>query len=188
MKPVIMISIKPKYVKEILNGNKTIEIRKRFPKDFVGWVYIYCTKDNNNLLHKNCIDIWWIEDRDFQKENKRLGLKQQPIYNGMVVARFWCEKVDYYEDVCFWSEENEKASCVTPSEFFDYMNHIKCHRSCCLIHITKLEIFEKPKDVSEFYKCEYIEATTIRDSERVFKPYLPLTRAPQSWCYVEVQL
>ena len=40
----ILISIKPYWVAKILNGEKTIEIRKRFPKDYVGWVYIYCTK------------------------------------------------------------------------------------------------------------------------------------------------
>ena len=44
----ILMSIKPKYVAKILNGEKTIEIRKKFPKDYVGWVYIYCTKDKKH--------------------------------------------------------------------------------------------------------------------------------------------
>lgn len=30
-----MISIKPQWVAKILNGEKTIEIRKKFPKDYV---------------------------------------------------------------------------------------------------------------------------------------------------------
>ena len=90
----ILMSIRPKWVAKILNGEKTIEIRKKFPKDYVGWVYIYCTKENSNFLHNNCIDIWWVEDRDFQKKNKRLGLEQQSILNGKVVAIFWCDKVE----------------------------------------------------------------------------------------------
>ena len=90
----IMLSDQPKWVAKISNGEKKIEVRKRFTSDYVGWLYIYCTKDKNNLLHKNCADIWWVEDKDFQKKNKRLGIKQQPIHNGKVVARFWCDKVE----------------------------------------------------------------------------------------------
>ena len=40
----ILMSIQPQWLAKILNGEKTIEIRKKFPKDYVGWVYIYCTK------------------------------------------------------------------------------------------------------------------------------------------------
>lgn len=42
----ILMSIRPQHMAKILNGKKTIEIRKKFPKDYVGWVYIYCTKDS----------------------------------------------------------------------------------------------------------------------------------------------
>ena len=42
----ILISIKPKWVAKILNGEKTIEIRKTMPKcDLPIDVYIYCTKE-----------------------------------------------------------------------------------------------------------------------------------------------
>ena len=41
----IMISIQPQYVEKILNGEKTIEIRKTMPKcELPCKVYIYCTK------------------------------------------------------------------------------------------------------------------------------------------------
>ena len=40
----LMLSIRPEHLVNILNGNKTLEIRKTVkPKDFIGWVYIYCT-------------------------------------------------------------------------------------------------------------------------------------------------
>ena len=51
----ILLSIKPKYVAEILNGEKTIEVRKRFPKDYKGWVYIYCTKEDSLIKLQICI-------------------------------------------------------------------------------------------------------------------------------------
>ena len=44
MSKSIMISIKSEHVVNILNGKKTLELRKSVPKDFVGWVYIYVTK------------------------------------------------------------------------------------------------------------------------------------------------
>lgn len=41
----ILISIKPEYVEKILNGEKTIEIRKTKPNiELPCKVYIYCTK------------------------------------------------------------------------------------------------------------------------------------------------
>ena len=42
-------SIKPKYVAKILNGEKTIEVRKSKPKSKLPiQVYIYCTKGKKN--------------------------------------------------------------------------------------------------------------------------------------------
>lgn len=46
----LMISIQPKHLVNILNGNKTLELRKTVPKDFKGWVYIYCTKGKPKLI------------------------------------------------------------------------------------------------------------------------------------------
>lgn len=43
MSKAILLSIRPEWVAKILNGEKTIEVRKQFPKDYRGWVYIYCT-------------------------------------------------------------------------------------------------------------------------------------------------
>ena len=197
----ILMSIKPQHVANILNGIKTLEIRKKFPKDYVGWVYIYCTKDKNNLLHKNCANIWWVEDKDFQKKNKRLGIEQQPIYNGKVVARFWCDNVEeillkqngnYYTNTL----SNNKLltqSCLTQSEIFDYLDGNWKQKFCSYwyggyaIHITKLEIFDKPKEISEFKHNIKVDCYNayIDDEIKELRQF-PLTRAPQSWCYVEV--
>ena len=45
----ILMSIRPQWVAKILNKEKTLEIRKHFPKDYVGWVYVYCTKGKPNI-------------------------------------------------------------------------------------------------------------------------------------------
>ena len=46
----ILISIKPKWVAKILNGEKTIEVRKTAPKcELPCEVYIYCSKGKETL-------------------------------------------------------------------------------------------------------------------------------------------
>lgn len=91
----ILMSIQPKWVDKILNGEKRIEIRKRFPKDYRGWVYIYCTKDNKNELYK------WSENCGYFCNDFWVGLHHQPccpqILNGKVVARFYCENVERFD-------------------------------------------------------------------------------------------
>ena len=153
------MSIKPQWVSKILNGEKTIEIRKRFPKDYVGWVYVYCTKDKKyaNLINRG------------------------GFLTGMVVARFWCDKVeeiakeDYYPNddlmsATMWFEFHTKTmdkeqilkkSCLRKSELHNYLNLKRGYA----IHITKLEIFDEP---------------------RTLQPFFDLDRPPQSWCYIEI--
>ena len=46
----ILLSIKPEWIAKILNGKKTVEVRKKFPKDYVGWVYLYCSKNGKDLI------------------------------------------------------------------------------------------------------------------------------------------
>lgn len=168
----ILMSIKPKWVVKILNGEKTIEIRKKFPSDYVGWVYIYCCKQRKNEIgcHINYEKV-----------------------DGKVVARFWCDKV---EDVKFnmdyvfgglyntQSYSNEKCferdCCLSQKELDNYLNknNNKRDKVGVAIHITKLKIFDKPKELKEF-------TPRYEDRAGVYYGY-PLTRAPQSWCYVEV--
>ena len=52
MNKELMISIQPKHLVNILNGNKTLELRKTVPKDYKGWVYIYCPKGIKEILYK----------------------------------------------------------------------------------------------------------------------------------------
>ena len=171
MSKAILISIKPKWVAKILNGKKTFEIRKRFPKDYVGWVYIYCTKDKKyaNLINRG------------------------GFLTGMVVARFWCDKVENiqciwsyaagncYEPETFYEHDLLEKSCLTYSELNEYLNG----KNGYAIHITKLEIFDKPKEIGEFNTKHYPQfAGLVKNT--IHYELQPLTKAPQSWCYIEV--
>lgn len=176
----IMISIKPKWVAKILNGKKTIEIRKRFPSDYVGWVYIYCTKDNKGYLTEYL-------DKETNKHlfysyelGKNIG------FNGKVVARFWCDKVDDYVNGSKWSWKSGcpmwgacndyeyilKDTCLTEDELYDYCEDL----AFSAIHITKLEIFDRPKELKEFSNCDKYPYTKY------------IGKAPQSWRYIKEEL
>ena len=162
----ILMSIRPKWVAKILNGEKTIEIRKKFPKDYVGWVYIYCTKDKKyaNLINRG------------------------GFLTGMVVARFWCDKV---EEIKFDDKDIQRQACLTEDELFDYLfinepYHEDMHKGYG-ISITKLEIFDKPMFLYNFYQYSHKKKDGYAMGEEIVNEYYkPLTRAPQNYCYVEI--
>lgn len=195
----ILMSIRPQWVAKILNGEKTIEIRKRFPSDYVGWVYIYCTKDSKKGWCMNGING---NETYYQKYDRNAVYSELHNYigNGKVVARFWCDNVEQV----FWLNPRAdehipflkscdllKCACLYQDELEEYVGDNKS----CAIHITKLEIFDKPKEISEFKTKLHIKGgcKNCPQNTGFSMPYcktcdflLPLTRAPQSWCYVEV--
>ena len=182
MEKAMILSIRPEWVVKILNGEKTIEIRKKFPKDYVGWVYIYCTQDKANLLHKNCADIYWIEDKKFQAENKKLGVPETPILNGRVVARFWCDAIDGVEQISGWDFDiwARKAS-ISEDEFSDILPDNLVGYA---IHILNLQIFDKPRILDSFYKPNSSKCKDEYDSKK-FRQVFGINRAPQNYCYIE---
>lgn len=122
----IMLSIRPKWVAKILNGDKTIEIRKKFPKDYRGWVYIYCTKSRPNLY------------RHFTGKYIHLATEYTScLNNGKVVAMFYCDKVEI---------NKADGSCVSWGDIMEYTNGNNFYG----IHISKLEIFHQVKELSDF--------------------------------------
>jgi len=183
----ILMSIKPQYVAKILNGEKTIEIRKKFPKKYVGWVYIYVTKGLPHLAKTYANDYEIYDETQWDKDFLDL--------NGKVIARFWCDKVEDFE-FCEFSKykdnlelynecvrkDNElcKKACIGCVQMVQYLDTKAIGKDMFgkAIHITNLEIFDKPKDISEFM------IHNIK-KEHVFNNFR-LTRAPQSWCYIEV--
>lgn len=190
----ILMSIRPEWVAKILNGEKTIEIRKKFPKDYVGWVYIYVTKGKDRLV--------WDIDGHICIDNEHYAYGDEEL-NGKVVARFWCDKVEEIvfslkgmETKSLNTKELLKSSCLTNEQLENYLPTSNGKA----IHITKLEIFDKPKEIGEFRKyCDkhfnwwtnkclgckaYTPDTDIEDYCN--KNKLSLTRAPESWCYVEI--
>ena len=195
----ILISIKPKWVAKILNGDKTIEIRKTMPKcDLPIDVYIYCTKEE--YLYRT--------NQGYLSSKKPLQVGKGTEYSfaysdeGKVVAKFTLNKVEDifqgmtqtgtmfdWEEYLRTKEINSlqilDKSCLSRNELSSYLDYYtKKSIYGYAWHISNLVTFDKPKELSEFM---------VKDKQGSFKkPYKInavkyLTKAPQSWCYVEAE-
>ena len=179
MKAVLM-SIQPKWVEKIANGEKTIEVRKTCPKIETPFkCYIYDTQVNN------------LSNR-YSK-----GYKVALIGKGKVIGEFICDNIiDFWYDKGFYlpTGKLKTDTCLTNTEFYDYGKDKPLYGW----HISDLKIYDKPKELSEFRTpcevefgtfecrgCHYYFAGTnyaepyCRDGERI------ITRPPQSFFYVE---
>lgn len=195
----ILLSIKPKWVAKILNGEKTIEVRKKFPENYRGRVYIYCTKNGIGYARKSK-DSWFVG------VNKDNPLWKYYMLNGKVVCSFKCykvEEIEYRHGHFYLTEQEIKdgeyrgdaafKSCLAQDELHSYLQG----KNGYAIHISDLKIFDKPKELSEFQKyCmqminDFIAPIGLKYDKNTFQNYknhsgLTLTKAPQNFVYVEM--
>lgn len=192
----VLISTRPKWCEKIANKVKRLEIRKTAPKLKPPFkVYVYCTKGPLYLNSHN--GYVYLEESD------RLGFRGQGLYqrlNPGVIGEFVCYRIDYWnhqihDDDTITLERASELSCVSEDELVEYadLGHFYAW------HISDLKIYEKPMALYEFYHkcekmacewCEHLKYQQVNSDERDYDcEYLngniPLSRPPQSWCYVE---
>lgn len=105
--------------RDLLNGDLSVLVRKKFPSDYVGWVYIYVAKGGETLWRHNNLCTFGKLSKDVEKQfcaygknwrelddklfdflyknGIRVGISRgvdATLLNGKVVARFWCDKVE----------------------------------------------------------------------------------------------
>lgn len=200
----ILMSISPEWLVKILNGQKTVEIRKTAPSEdkLPISVYLYCTKGNGtrrfNLLKDKCDEFhlgWEYTSKGHENVN---DIVSRP-FNGKVVAKFelYCVYDIYplFPEECMTAEILQKA-CVTERQALDYSMGMKLKAW----FIRDLEIFDKPMFLSDFYECgkpirKYDGAETLARSIGLLPPlpedkteYADHPCVPQSWRYVEVPI
>lgn len=188
----VLISIQPKWCELIASGEKTMEVRKTRPKIETPFkCYIYQTKAKQ-VEHCDGFDITYYG-------------------NGKVICEFVCDRI--YELPCgvnqpFWLKEK---TCIDDEHYKNYLGNKNGYGW----HISDLKIYDKPKELGEFRKCDiycgdckHIVLPTDRlplsdcdrrcdkfnkdllfyDSFNRCEECLELntiTRPPQSWCYIE---
>ena len=192
----ILISIQPKWCEKILNGEKTIEIRKTMPKCALPCkVCIYCTKDTKRILAGTPLveKSWkcWNRNEWNTKEKKAYGYG---AYNGKVIGEFVCDKITNYtlKDLFYGMDEIsnsdvENESCVDIDSLLVYIGEKKHIYGW---HISDLKIYDKPKELNDFCKPCKITPPMCDDRCEYYSDYSGVcmnyvNRPPQSWCYVE---
>ena len=169
----VLISIQPKWCELIASGKKTVEVRKTKPKiDMPFKCYIYCTygegliEANDEVLPNHLIEY---------KVSK--GKTWGNCCNGKVIGEFVCDFI--YHNISFDCSQ----SCVSVSELKEYSNG----KPLYAWHISDLVIYDKPKELSEFfYACDKPKGTDCSEClDRRENKCKAITRPPQSWCYVE---
>lgn len=190
----VLISIQPKWVEKIAIGQKTIEVRKSKPKLETPFkCYIYQTKSKDNAIYKQ--------------------YKVNDMRSGKVIGEFVCDRIDTY----LYDQEFDESmgvylnnygyditshelgqTCLSYKEFEKYGNTNMLYGW----NITNLKIYDKPKELSEFYSakwdmpCDHKKrgfnmdfCMAYENGSHFCKECIcdkkRLARPPQSWCYVE---
>ena len=184
MNKSVLIAIQPYYVFLIIARamgwnipqDKTVEVRKDFPKDSA-WnkrVHIYCSKNRRSF--------------------NRIPKQYQPLmekFLGKVVGEFVCAKIEMYDyfikkpldelidgEYRHYLTCNElERTCLRAKELEKYLNEEDGYGW----HISDLKIYDKPKELGEFKTPN--KAIIARTFNLEYGK--PLSRPPQSWCYVE---
>lgn len=94
------------------------------------------------------------------------------LYSGKVIGEFVCRTIDTYgynKDGYGLKDESKLLglSCLTSKELYSYLQGAKAYGW----NISQLVIYDKPRELSEFGVVGKVG-------------FKPLTRPPQSWCYV----
>lgn len=196
----VLISIQPKWVEKIANGEKTIEVRKTAP-EVPFKAYIYCTKAKPYLYREANLPFELFLDSQLYKGD---GYDDR-LFSGKVIGEFICDKVDkiiplqhtYYNyiglpianitEYGIWNDDLAQM-CLKKKEIYNYGKGKMLYG----LHINNLKIYDKPKKLREFYtkktcnsckKSGYESTACVYDED--CKIPMPITRAPQSWQYVE---
>lgn len=199
---MILASLKPYYYYLIAEGKKTIEVRKSGLKNLPQDIVFYMSKDKKSFAKI---------PKEYQEKYRR--------HFGKVGLKFVCDKVLEWKYLPDHTDENEceyyivskdgHATCLTYDEIENYGKGKPLYGW----HISDLKIYDKPKELGEFYKpLKYDEDGVICgtkqemsniyewDCETVFnkkytectltecpqlQKFYRLNRPPQSWYYVE---
>lgn len=187
----ILISIKPQWIEKILNGEKTIEIRKTKPNiELPCKAYIYCSYSKKPMKDLCCYSL---NTGNYKLMNKEEYDKDFAFsVNGSVVAEFMLNKIE-----TLWQNNKnktstaivvdkaifEKQTCMTWEQYCEYH---KCkngkYPNSYAWHIDDLKVYDKPKELSEFSVCK-AKIDCGYGNYNIYNKILQ--RPPQSWCYVE---
>lgn len=182
----VLISIRPQWCEKIASGKKTIEVRRSAPKEVPFKCYIYETKGQYVKFTHGA--------------HTKYGYGR-----GKVIGEFICDRI-ICSQAYFDSQgknhltnvfpDDIKKTCLDEYDLWDYIagKAVKANQMYdgYLWHISDLKIYDKPKELSEFYtkkKCNSCNKSGYESTACMYdedcKVPMSITRAPQSWQYIE---
>lgn len=172
----VLISIRPEWVARITSGKKTLEVRKNRPKlELPFKCYIYETQGRTETP--------WIDEDGHTIFKGR----------GLVIGEFLCDtilpiQVECSSPVALGAGIEIPGTCLTDRQILEYLGNGKQGYAW---HISKLEIYDAPKSLSEFRRicdkecnCDGCAKYWANGGDCGINS-LQIKRPPQSWCYVE---
>lgn len=182
----VLISIRPQWCEKIASGKKTIEVRRSAPKEVPFKCYIYETNGQYVKFTHGA--------------HTKYGYGR-----GKVIGEFICDRI-ICSQAYFDSQgknhltnvfpDDIKKTCLDEYDLWDYIagKAVKANQMYdgYLWHISDLKIYDKPKELSEFYtkkKCNSCNKSGYESTACMYdedcKVPMSITRAPQSWQYIE---
>ena len=185
------MSIRPEWCKKILDGEKTVEVRKTRPKLETPFkVYVYCTLAASKEFK--------LDDRNWDVSAKNRG--DWAKKRGRVIGEFTCNDIDRITPLTSSIpgnlEERILGSCLTPQQVEAYAGWkgrrlIDCRDAYCW-HISNFKLYKKPVKLKDFWGmkpckhggdcCTCLQWDNMKE-ECCASRYI--SRPPQSWCYME---
>src|SRR5574344_1539917 len=193
MNKCVLLSVRPQWCELIANGKKTIEVRKTRPKLETPFkCYIYCTapKKFYMISERMATSMEYLHLCDgkvtMSDGFEFFGREDYEVLNRKVIGEFVCDKMygiyysiyphdpPVFEEIGTLNRPNVMGeTCLSAIELNDYLDGETGYGW----HIPSLQIYDKPKELSEFHKP--IMPTGLRHEDDTIK------RPPQSWAYVE---
>lgn len=222
----VLISIRSKWCEKICHVigkeetgkpiyEKRIEVRKSAPKEVPFKAYIYATRPKKFYkcgAVSTSDELLWLANGKVEMGD---GFKfwadgdEYQCLNGRIIGEFICDRIEMVNAKCsdygidLFYHDCLTNGCLTEREIEKYFN-IPEDKDLRVMkgngyawHISDLKIYDKPKELSEFYTiaesgsdcccgCVWHETPLFEmpcrtcTGERKY-----LYRPPQSWCYVE---
>ena len=177
----VLRSAKPYWIYQILIGRKKVEVGKDFPtsRDWNKTVEMYCSSDMQSFNRIPRADREWMRK-----------------YLSKIACRFVCDEMTKARaDTLLqaYAHNNPEETCMSDYELYEYAEG----KPLRFWHISDLRIYDKPKELWEFKikkKCKHapyfgicsVSCGIAENGDCDGREYTSnLTRAPQSWCYVE---
>ena len=205
----------------VIKDKRTVTaIQKLIDENGYADIYVCCSKINKKHYHL-------IESIDTDTGKSEYEIDYyigsddylDYCYEGKVAFKFRCYKMEeiYYQTVfeanslhflkaesgygtdTLCAGEFIENTCLTDKELEQYLNTDKPNKKAYAIHISNLEIFDRPKELSEFkIYCDKHELCKCDNCKRLKLSFIDggfdseycdnrLTKAPHNFCYVEVK-